>query len=87
MAYFYGTLNGSRGEATRCGTKQSGMETYCAGWSGAVRCQSYIGKDGKDKVRIEFKRWRGQGTDKLIYDGDMDGKTFGMISDAIEKMM
>ena len=28
MSHFYGVLGGSRGEATRCGTKKSGLVTY-----------------------------------------------------------
>ena len=37
MSHFYGTLQGNRGEATRCGTKNSGLVTYAASWSGAIR--------------------------------------------------
>lgn len=37
MAHFYGTLQGNRGEASRLGTKDSGITTYAASWEGAVR--------------------------------------------------
>jgi len=68
MSHYYGTIQGNRGEATRCGTKNSGMETYCASWKGAVRCMAYI-KDGVDYVRVEKTMWQGCGECKLLYDG------------------
>lgn len=71
MSHFYGTLQGNRGEATRCGSKNSGMETYCASWSGAARCMAYE-KDGTDYVRVELTTWHGVGTSKLLYDGPMN---------------
>ena len=36
MAHFYGNLKGSRGEATRCGTKSSGIRVSARSWSGSV---------------------------------------------------
>ena len=32
MAHFYGTTQGHRGEATRCGTKNSGLTATANGW-------------------------------------------------------
>lgn len=72
MSHFYGTVQGNRGEATRRGSKASGMETYCASWSGAVRCFAYVNADGVDCVRVEkttWPTWRGAGEFKLLYDG------------------
>jgi hypothetical protein len=38
MAHFYGSLKGdSRGEATRCGTKSSGICTHIRGWDVGVQ--------------------------------------------------
>ena len=75
MSHFYGTIQGNKGEATRCGTKDSGMTTYCASWDGAIRCSAYM-KDGKDHVRVEKTTWHGVGEYKLLYDGPIgkDGK-------------
>jgi len=53
MSHFYGTLQGNRGEATRCGTKKSGIETYAASWKGAIRCHTYINAKGQDCVIVE----------------------------------
>ncbi len=72
MSHFYGILQGSRGEATRCGTKNSGMETYCASWSGAVRCFAYVNEKGENCVRVELTKWHGVGTYKPLYDGLMN---------------
>jgi hypothetical protein len=70
MSHFYGTLQGSRGEATRGGSKDSGMTTYCASWEGAIRCQAVHDKiSGKDMVRVEKVTWQGAGENKLLYQG------------------
>lgn len=69
MSHFYGTLQGNRGEATRCGTKSSRMETYCASWDGAIRCCAYVNPEGVDCVRVEMTTWHGAGENVLLYDG------------------
>jgi len=74
MSYFYGTLKGNRGEATRCGSKESGMETHCASWQGAIRCFAYAREDGIDCVTIERILWHGRGKYKLLYDGPIGDK-------------
>lgn len=62
MSHFYGTLNGSRGEATRCGTKQSGMCVIAAGWGGAVRVRLWHDSEaGVDRFEVEQVPWRGNG--------------------------
>lgn len=69
MSHFYGTLQGSRGQASRCGTKKSGMVTYCASWSGAIRCHAYFNDKGEDCVRVEKTTWHGYGDNKILYEG------------------
>ena len=73
MSDFYATIQGARGQAHRGGTKNSGMESYTASWSGAVRCKAYK-HNGQDMVRVELVPWRGEGTNRLLYLGRMDGK-------------
>jgi hypothetical protein len=74
MAHFYGTLQGCRGEATRCGSKDSGMSTYCASWEGAVHCEAFIDPDtGMDWVTVTLTPWQGRGTSKLLYSGPISG--------------
>ena len=70
MSHFYGTLQGSRGEATRCGTKNSGLVTYAAGWSGAVR--THVWHDTqihRDRYEVWEAPWKGIGTSKLLAKG------------------
>lgn len=81
MCEFYGTLNGSRGKATRCGTKQSGIETIAASWRGAVKVRVWKDKSGVDMCRVDFIKWQGAGTDLNIYVGPVDGKTFKQMSE------
>lgn len=51
MAHFYASIQGNRGEATRMGSKDSGIEGHIRGWSiGARVVVSHI--DGKDVVRV-----------------------------------
>lgn len=70
MSHFYGTVKGNRGEGTRGGSKDSGMETYCASWQGAIRCYAWHDKTtGKDMVKVTKTTWHGQGENKLLYEG------------------
>lgn len=70
MSHFYGTVNGGRSDASRCGHKTSGMETYCASWKGAIRCFAYV-EDGVDMVRVEKVSWKGVGEYELLFQGPM----------------
>jgi len=60
MSRFYGTLQGNRGEATRCGTKSSGVTTYAAGWRGAIRVNVYE-RDDVDRFSVELVPWKDSG--------------------------
>lgn len=70
MSHFYGTLQGQRGEATRTGSKGSGVTTYAASWSGAIRTQIYHNGDtGLDMYRVTQERWHGSGIHEVIAEG------------------
>jgi hypothetical protein len=69
MSHFYGTLQGARGPATRCGTKKSGVTATAASWAGAVRTQFYINDQGEDCYIVEQIQWRGAGVYKVIATG------------------
>ena len=54
MSHFYGILQGGRGEATRCGTKKSGLAVKAMSWAGCVRVElEHDEKTGKDTFRVE----------------------------------
>ena len=60
MSHFYGTLQGSRGQATRCGTKNSGVSTVAAGWKGAV--ETFVTEvDGVDHYEVYLIPWCSSG--------------------------
>lgn len=73
MSHFYGIIKGDRGKVSRRGSRNSGMETYCASWKGAVRCFAFS-KDGKDWVRVEKVTWLGEGEYELLYEGPIGSK-------------
>lgn len=47
MAHFYSSIQGSRGEATRCGTKSSGVRSYVQGWTGRIESDMRYDEDTK----------------------------------------
>lgn len=69
MSHFYGTLQGSRGPASRCGTKKSGVVAVAASWAGAVRTVVYQDEQGRDRYDISLIPWCGRGVSKLIAHG------------------
>ena len=68
MSHFYGTIEGQAGEATRRGSKSSGLSIYAAGWDGAIHVRLYE-LDGKDHFEISQTPWQGVGIYKLIATG------------------
>ena len=57
MSHFYGVLDGSRGQATRCGTKNSGMTVNAMSWSGCVRVDIHHDETtGKDRFTVEQRQ-------------------------------
>ena len=73
MAHFYGTLKGNRGEASRLGTKASGIRTTAASWEGAVQVL-LTHEDGVDTAYVSLIPWNGKGTNKVLYSGPVSGK-------------
>jgi len=51
MAHFYASMQGSRGEATRVGTKSSGLTAHVRGWDIGARVE-LSHEDGRDVVRV-----------------------------------
>lgn len=53
MSHFYGSMQGSHGEATRCGTNDSGISCHVRGWNFGVSVALSVDPDtGKDQARI-----------------------------------
>lgn len=74
MAHFYGTLQGrARTEATRCGTKDSGVQVQAASWQGSIRVEVYHREElEEDWASVVMTPWQGRGEHRLIYDGPVD---------------
>lgn len=70
MAHFYGTLQGSRGEASRLGTKASGLQVTAASWDGAIDVSlDYDERTGKNRYTVRERKWHGHGVDRVIAEG------------------
>ncbi len=52
MSHFYSTIQGNRGEATRCGTKDSGIMASARSWSGSITVYLDVDDQGDDCYRI-----------------------------------
>ena len=81
MSHFYGVVRGGRGEATRGGTKASGLIVHAASWQGCVEVELYCEvKDGRevDHAVVKLKQWEGQGAwpSVTLYDGPVSGEGY-----------
>ena len=55
MAQFYASIQGNRGQATRMGTKQSGMDGHVRGWNVGCRVfMQYNEQTGQDECIIDL---------------------------------
>lgn len=72
MAHFYGTIQGSRGRASRLGHRTDGLTTTAASYEGAVQVYLYE-RDGVDFAAVSLMKWRGAGTERVLYDGPVSG--------------
>ena len=71
MSHFYGKLNGSRGPATRCATKKSGLTTVAASWDGAIEVNlTYNGCTGKNEYVVAMRPWQGRGNSVVLAEGE-----------------
>ena len=75
MSHFYGTVQGNRGEATRGGSKNSGLTTNTASWEGAVMSHVWYNEEkGEDWVTVCLRPWQGVGSNIDLYRGPISGK-------------
>ena len=71
MARFYASIQGNRGEATRMGTRNSGITGHVRGWSVGARVECTVNTAGEDVVEI----WLTSGSD-----GDLPSVCLGQFS-------
>lgn len=88
MAHFRGTLRGQRGQASRLGSKSSGLHANLASWQGAVEVDLYE-YEGTDCVTITLKQHtNGAGCwpPRVLYDGPISGYVETLTDVAVERM-
>ena len=68
MAQFYANIKGNRGEATRMGTKNSGMRGHIRGWNIGGRVEMHHNTEtNTDQVSIYLTTGSiGSGSDQLL---------------------
>ena len=54
MSYFYGFLKGQRGQATRCGSKLSGICATVKSWINTVTINLHADSEGNDILYINI---------------------------------
>ncbi len=70
MAQFYGTLQGARGQASRLGNKQSGLNVSAASWSGRISVRLWHDSDaGVDRFAVSQGQHHGAGIDEMLTQG------------------
>ncbi len=69
MSHFYGTLNGSHSQATRQGTKKSGLSVIAASWAGCVTTHIYVDEQSRDCFSVYQELWHGAGIKEEIARG------------------
>lgn len=67
MAHFYGRLQGNRGEATRCGSKDSGIDATAESWSTILRVKQ-IHTGGSDIGIVDFTTKHGNPLFRATFD-------------------
>jgi len=71
MSALYGTLQGAKGMATRCGHRE--LTTQAASWDGAVRVTlNNDKKTGSTSYVVELVPWHGSGEYKKLAEGIME---------------
>lgn len=54
MSHFYGYLQGTKGQTTRCGTKTSGINSHVRSWNNDVYVSIDAGQEEKDKISFSI---------------------------------
>ena len=59
MAHFYASIQGNRGEATRMGTKKSGINGHIRGWISGASVSCFVNSEGLDVVEVRLTNGSG----------------------------
>jgi hypothetical protein len=71
MAHYFGEVQGTRGKATRLGTRSSGLRVTAASWSGAIRVElEHI--NGRERFLIVALDWPSGDSRRILGQGWLD---------------
>ena len=74
MVHFIGYVRGNRREASRVGSKSSGLRVYAASWQGCVRVELwYDARTGLDIAEVSLQPWQGAGVGQDLFHGPIGG--------------
>lgn len=71
MAAFLGGVVGRRGEATRLGSKRSGIHVRVQDWNHRLDVSLTVGRDGATHARLVVRALPEGGT-RVLYDGPLE---------------
>ena len=76
MSHFYSQIKGHRGEATRCGTKSSGIRANATGWDIGGTCKVHFNPQlGTDVVEFYLTDGsNGRSSTRVATFASIDGK-------------
>lgn len=81
MSHFYGTIDGQAGQATRRGSKNSGLRVVAASWDGAVEVTlRHDEAKGYDVAEVSLIPWQGRGVRRHLWRGTVDDQGLFAVS-------
>lgn len=74
MSRFYGVVKGGRGEATRCGHANTGLDVQAGSYSGGVFVRLYVDDDDRDCAYVYIDQWQHSGPKErvVLYSGPLE---------------
>jgi hypothetical protein len=86
MAHFRGTVIGNQGEASRLGTKGSGLLVTAHAWNLGVHVRLYVGADGQDHAAVVLTEGSGYNAGRTRDLGDFTRDDLGKYAALIREL-
>ena len=72
MSALYGSLQGCRGEATRCGSKNSGVRASVQSWNGSLVSYMDLDENGKPVITLKTSEGSSGYGSETIFRGSLE---------------
>lgn len=72
MSKLYGTLQGNRGEVTKCGSAQSGLRVSAQSWNGSLITYMGLNKDDTPVVTLRIAEGSSSYGGDVVFVGTLD---------------